>query len=89
MGATTSICHTALRGYSSQKKISEIFFVIVQHFRNIVWKFKVIWSKTADQKNVSATKEGRILRRQSQNDALNIASAAGTLLYGPGIDDSM
>ena len=45
--------------------------------------------RIADQKTGAATKEGRILRRQSQKDALDIASAAGTLLYGPGIDDSM
>ena len=45
--------------------------------------------RLADQKTAAATKEGRILRRKSQKDALNIASAAGTLLYGPRIDDSM
>ena len=49
------------------------------------------WSrvKIANQKTEAATKEGRILRRQSQKDALDIASAAGTLLYKPGIDDSI
>ena len=36
---------TRLKGYSSQKKISQILYVLV-HFRNIVWKFQVIWSKT-------------------------------------------
>ena len=43
----------------------------------------------SDQKTAAATKERRIFRQQSQKDALDIASAAGTLLYGPGIDDSM
>ena len=36
--------------------------------------------RIANQKTAAATKEGRILRRQSQNDALDIASAAGTSL---------
>ena len=45
--------------------------------------------RIADQKTAAATNEGRILRRQSQKDALDIASAAGTLLYGPVIDDSI
>jgi len=35
------------------------------------------------------TKEERIRRRQAQRDALDIAISAGTLEYGPGIDDSM
>ena len=45
--------------------------------------------RIADQKSAAATKKGRILRRQLQKDALDIASAAETLHYGPGIDDSM
>ena len=45
--------------------------------------------RITDQKTAAATKEGKILRRQSQKDALDIASAAGNLLYRPGIDDSM
>lgn len=43
----------------------------------------------ADRQAETESKEARIHRRQEQQDFLDIASAAGTLLYGPGIDDSM
>ncbi|KYM99964.1 hypothetical protein ALC62_09280 [Cyphomyrmex costatus] len=43
----------------------------------------------AEEKAALVTKEARILKRMEQKDALDIAKAAGTLLYGAGIDDSM
>jgi len=43
----------------------------------------------AEEKAALRTKEARILRRMEQKDALDLANAAGTLLYGAGIDDSM
>jgi len=43
----------------------------------------------AEEKAALQTKEARILRRMEQKDALDLADAAGTLLYGAGIDDSM
>ena len=43
----------------------------------------------AEKKADAATQEARIRHRQEQKDALDIAAAAGTLLYGAGIDDSM
>lgn len=43
----------------------------------------------ADRKADIETREARIRHRQEQKDALDIAAAAGTLLYGAGIDDSM
>ena len=42
-----------------------------------------------NQAAAAQTKEARILRRQKQKDALDIAAAAGTSLYGAGIDDSV
>lgn len=42
----------------------------------------------ADQKAADESKEGRVLRRQKQKDALDIL-ADGPSLYGPGIDDSV
>nr|XP_036678351.1 uncharacterized protein LOC118879565 [Drosophila suzukii] len=41
----------------------------------------------AEEKAALQTKEARILRRREQKDALDLADAAGTLLYGAGIDD--
>ena len=54
------------------------------------------WARTQDKDRISKagkkaaneTKEGRIRRRQGQKDALDIL-ASSSLLYGPGIDDSM
>ncbi|XP_044575161.1 uncharacterized protein LOC123258969 [Cotesia glomerata] len=43
----------------------------------------------AEKKSASETREARIRHRQEQKDALDIATAAGSLLYGPGIDDSL
>lgn len=43
----------------------------------------------AEKKADAATREARIRHRQEQKNALDIAAAAGTLLYGAGIDDSM
>lgn len=43
----------------------------------------------AEEKAALQTKEARIQRRMEQKDALDLAEAAGTLLYGAGIDDSM
>lgn len=43
----------------------------------------------AEKKSACETREARIRHRQEQKDALDIAAAAGSLLYGPGIDDSM
>nr|XP_036678349.1 uncharacterized protein LOC118879563 isoform X2 [Drosophila suzukii]XP_036678357.1 uncharacterized protein LOC118879567 isoform X2 [Drosophila suzukii] len=43
----------------------------------------------AEEKAALQTKEARILRRMEQKDALDLADAAGTLLYGAGIDDSI
>ncbi|XP_063986122.1 uncharacterized protein LOC135167084 isoform X2 [Diachasmimorpha longicaudata] len=43
----------------------------------------------AEKKSTSETREARVRHRQEQKDALDIAAAAGSLLYGPGIDDSM
>ncbi|KYQ46507.1 hypothetical protein ALC60_14492, partial [Trachymyrmex zeteki] len=43
----------------------------------------------AEEKAALQRKEARILRRMEQKDALDLANAAGTLLYGAGIDDSM
>ncbi|KYN27482.1 hypothetical protein ALC57_03137, partial [Trachymyrmex cornetzi] len=45
--------------------------------------------KKAEQQAAASSKEERIRRRQDKKDALELAIAAGTLLYGPGIDDSM
>lgn len=42
----------------------------------------------ADEKTQNESKESRILRRQLQQDALDILKDS-SLLYGPGIDDSM
>ncbi|CAD6221987.1 GSCOCG00011691001-RA-CDS, partial [Cotesia congregata] len=41
----------------------------------------------AEKKSASETREARIRHRQEQKDALDIATAAESLLYGPGIDD--
>ena len=43
----------------------------------------------AEKKSTSETREARIRHWLEQNDALDIAAAAGSLLYGSGIDDSM
>lgn len=43
----------------------------------------------AEKKFAGETREARIRHRQEQKDALDITAAAGSLLYGPGIDDSM
>ncbi|CAH2086841.1 unnamed protein product [Euphydryas editha] len=43
----------------------------------------------AEKKSASETREARIRHRQEQKDALDIATAAGSLLYSPGIDDSL
>ncbi|CAH4001251.1 unnamed protein product [Pieris brassicae] len=43
----------------------------------------------AEKKSASETREARIRHRQEQKDALDIATAAGSLLNGPGIDDSL
>lgn len=43
----------------------------------------------AEKKSASETREARVRHRQEQKEALDIAAAAGTSLYGPGIDDSM
>lgn len=40
------------------------------------------------KKSASKTRKARIRHRQEQKNALNIAAAAGSSLYGPGIDDS-
>ncbi|CAB0034936.1 unnamed protein product [Trichogramma brassicae] len=42
----------------------------------------------ADHKSRKESKEGRILRRQQQKDALDIIEDS-LPLYGPGIDDSI
>ena len=41
------------------------------------------------KKYTSETREASIRHRLEQEDALDIAAAPGSLLYGPGIDDSM
>ena len=80
-----------------QYNISEI---LPENFKLFGAKLTEIWAFYVPAHSIPAaskcaasdgreTKDGRILRRQSQNDALDIASAAGTLFYGPGIDDSM
>ncbi|XP_044578703.1 uncharacterized protein LOC123261223 isoform X1 [Cotesia glomerata] len=43
----------------------------------------------AEKKSASETHEARICHRQELKDALDIATAAGSLIYGPGIDDSL
>lgn len=43
----------------------------------------------AEKKADAATREARIHHSQEQKDALDIAVAAGTLLYDAEIDDSM
>lgn len=43
----------------------------------------------AEMQADATTREARIRHRQEQKDALDIATSAGTLLYGAGIDDSM
>lgn len=43
----------------------------------------------AEKRANATTREARIRLRQQQKDELDIAAAEGTLLYGPGIDDSM
>lgn len=43
----------------------------------------------AEKRAEAGTQEARIRRRQKQKDVLYIATAAGSLLYGAGIDDSM
>lgn len=43
----------------------------------------------AEKKSATETRQARIRHRQEQKDALDIAAAAGSLLYGPGIDDSI
>ncbi|EZA51590.1 hypothetical protein X777_09598, partial [Ooceraea biroi] len=46
--------------------------------------------KTAETNEASfSAQEARKRRRQEKIDALEVASAAEGLLYGPGIDDSM
>lgn len=42
----------------------------------------------ADERAEMQTRENRVLRRQQQQDALDIQSDSSSL-YGPGIDDSM
>lgn len=42
-----------------------------------------------EKKSAGETREARIRHRPEQRDALEIAAAAGSSLYGPGIDDSM
>lgn len=54
-----------------------------------VKKFDMTRISQAEEKAALVTKEARILKRMEQKDALDIANAAGTLLYGAGIDDSM
>ena len=66
-------------------KISEISEILSENFKLFGAKLtEILRTATA-----SATKEGRILHRQSQKDALDIASAAGTLFYGSEIGDFM
>jgi len=43
----------------------------------------------AEKKADAETRKARVRHRQEQKDALDIATAAGDLLYGAGIDDSM
>lgn len=43
----------------------------------------------AEKKADAETREARVRRRQEQKDVLDLATAAGTLLYSAGIDDSM
>nr|XP_012143883.1 PREDICTED: uncharacterized protein LOC105662864 [Megachile rotundata] len=43
----------------------------------------------AEKKADAGPREARIRHRHEQKDALDIAAAAGSLLYGAGIDDSM
>lgn len=43
----------------------------------------------AERKSTSETREARIRHRQEQKEAMDIAAAEGSLLYGPGIDDSV
>ncbi|GAB0086469.1 LOC108005992 [Sergentomyia squamirostris] len=45
--------------------------------------------RLAEWKTKSTTKEERTRRRQERKDALDIATDAGPLLYGAGIDDSV
>lgn len=46
-------------------------------------------SVRAERKSTSETREARIRHRQEQKEAMDIAAAEGSLLYGPGIDDSV
>ena len=43
----------------------------------------------AEQRASDTTRDARIIRRQHQKDALEIAGEAKELLYGPGIEDLM
>ncbi|XP_077256710.1 uncharacterized protein LOC143894395, partial [Temnothorax americanus] len=43
----------------------------------------------ADRRAQENTREGRMVRRQQQNELLEAAERSEGLLYGPGIDDSM
>ncbi|XP_077256704.1 uncharacterized protein LOC143894388 [Temnothorax americanus] len=43
----------------------------------------------ADRRAQENTREGRMVRRQQQNELLEAAERSESLLYGPGIDDSM
>jgi len=45
--------------------------------------------RKAENDTMATTKEERTRRRLQQQEALELAAASGTLLYGPGIDDSM
>ena len=50
------------------------------------------YARNMDENRVTATEKkstNEIRHRLEQKDALDIAAAAGSLLYGPGIDDSM
>lgn len=51
-------------------------------------KFYLPTNGKSEQEAERQTKEGRILRRQEQKDALDIIDDSN-ILYGPGIDDSV